>query len=346
MDYEIIVGVSSKDCEKTIAKVVKTIDNALSKYYSKQTSLILCSDGFSSDKTKTAFNDVKTITEKKFLTEKGKRGKGSAVKTIIQRAKMHGSMIVLLIDGDHLSLKEEWIKKMIDPVLKNEQDIVVPNYIQDKNDSLISNHLIYPLTKTLFNVNLRNPMAGEFCISKKSYMNLLNSKFFPSDSGLDIFITLTGLCENLNFAEVKLGIKDHASSKKYARPEDSIMPMFNQVLREFIQLIRYYKASIKKEVKFEIKKLGKFETQMPKKVIISIKAYKELSRNSISDESDYAKKVYESLNDQSIMGLKVAWLNWLAIYFDKTKNLSNDKAEAEIEKLVKAFQKNKELLKL
>ena len=141
MEYEIIVGVSTRDCEKTISNVVKTIDQALTKHFSRYPALILCSDGFSSDKTKQKFNETKTITEKKFVTEKGKRGKGSAVKTILQKAVMHSSEAVLLIDGDFISLKENWIKDMLNAVLKKKYDVVIPNYVRDKNDCLITNHL-------------------------------------------------------------------------------------------------------------------------------------------------------------------------------------------------------------
>jgi glycosyltransferase involved in cell wall biosynthesis len=346
MEYDILVGVNTKNCESTIQGIVKTIDRALAKHFSKYGSLIVCSDGFSDDKTKEKFMAVKTIAEKKVLTEKGKRGKGSAVKTIIQKAKMHGVKAVLLIDGDLLSLKEEHIKKLVEPVLKDEFDVILAGYSKDKNDALISSHLVYPLTRALFNADVRHPIAGEFCLSQKACTKLLNSRFFPNDFGVDIFITITGLCEDLNVAEVRLGAREHLSSRTYSKPEDSVMPAFSQVMREFIQLARYYKSSIIKESRPKIKKIGKISAGAPKKIPVSISSYRELSRGGVLGAEDYAEKVYDCLSDQSIIGMKVAWLGWLSIYFEKTKSLSNARAEQEIEKLAGAFEQKKSLARI
>ena len=122
--------------------------------------------------------------------------------------------------------------------------------------------------------------------------------------------------------------------------------MFNQIMKEFIQLIRYYKSLIKQEVKLNFSKSGTFEKKKPARIIINTKSYAELSRDTIQNEQEYAEKIYTSLNEQSIMGLKVAWLNWLTIYFEKTKSYSNERAEKEILKLAKIFEKNKEMLKI
>jgi len=56
MDYDIVVGICTKDCEKTISKLTKEVDKALLNY-SGYTSMILCSDGFSKDQTRKIFSE-------------------------------------------------------------------------------------------------------------------------------------------------------------------------------------------------------------------------------------------------------------------------------------------------
>lgn len=346
MEYDIVVGVSTKNCEGTISKIVRTADKALTKYFSKYNSLILCCDGFSSDGTKKCFIDLKTKNDKKIITEKGKRSKGSAIKTIIQKVKPFNFQVLLILDGDLENIKEIWIKRLISQVLDKKNDVSIANYQVDKNDFVIGNNLIKPLVKSLFNTNLGNPMIGEYCLSRKVCLSFIGSKYFPTDSSIDLFVNLTSVCEKYKVVEVKLGSRNHCSSLSYKNPETIVIPRFNQIVKELIQLMRYYKLDVKREVKHNVEKKGTYEKGKLRKVNIDVKAYKEFSRNNIHNELEYVQEIYNNLNSQSIMGLKVAWLNWLCIYFEKTEKMSNEKAASLRKNLTKLFVDNKNILKL
>jgi len=346
MEYDIVVGICTRDCEGTIENIVKVVDKTLVKYFSKYTSMIMCCDGFSKDNTKKIFCDVKAKNDTKFITEKGKRSKGSAVKTVIEKAKELNFKVVLFIDGDLEKLKEGWIKKLITQVLVKENDFSIATYITDKNDLLINNHIVYPLTKSLFNIPLKQPTNGECCLSRKLCLKLIGNKFFPNDCSVNLFMTLFAICEGYNVVEVKAGVKDHASNLRLDKPEENVIPDFNQYLKLLISMIRYYRACINKCGKHNIKKVGSFETTRVRKVNISLPVYCEYSRNYLTDEKHYVEEIIKFLNKQSVTGLKVAWLNWLCIYFEKTKSWSSKEAEKEVNKLVRLFVKSKDKLVL
>jgi len=346
MEYDIVVGICTRDCADTVENIVKVVDKTLTKYFSKYTSMIMCCDGFSKDDTKKVFLNTNTKNDKKFLTEKGKRCKGSAVRTVIEKAKELNFKVVLFIDGDLEKLKEDWIKKLITQVLVKENDFSIATYLTDKNDMLINNHIVYPLTKSLFNIPLRQPSNGECCLSRKLALKLIGNKFFPSDCSINLFMTLFATCEGYGVVEVKAGAKDHSSNTRLDKPEENVIPDFNQYLKLLISMMRYYKACIRKCGKHNIKKVGSFDTTRVRKVNIPINVYCEYSRNYISDEKHYVEELIRNLNKQSVTGLKVAWLNWLCIYFERTKNLSSKEAEKEVNRLVRLFVKNKEKLVL
>ncbi len=344
MEYDIIVGISAKNCEKTIAKVTKSCDKAFATL--KVNGLILCVDGYSTDATKDTFLGTKTTCEKKSISEKGKKGKGSAVKTLLEKSRMLSPKGVVLVDGDFASITPEVIVKLATPILKEKHDVIIPHYQRDKNDAVLSTHVVYPLLKSLFQSKVRNPLAGEYGLSMRACNQLLSSSFFPYDHGIDAFITITALCEELSVAETRLGVKEHGSSVNYVRPEEQLMPRFNQVMKTIIQLMRYYKTHVIREVDPTVKKLGRSVKKKPKRVSVDVDAWSELSRNELENANDYALRVYEQLNKQNVMGLKVAWLNWMSIYFEKTKNMTNDKAEKEIEEMTKAFEKYRDVLRI
>lgn len=346
MEYDIIIGVSTKNCETTISKIVKKVDKSLTKYFSKYNSLILCCDGYSKDNTRDKFNKTKTNVDKKIISEKGKRSKGSALKTIIEKSKPYNFKVILMIDGDLENIEELWIKRLISQVIEKKYDIALGNYTLDKYDNPISTTLITPLVKSLFNTNISNLMGGEYCISRKLCLKFIGNKYFPNHSGLDLFITLTSICEGYKIAEIKLGARNHTSSQLYKNPETILIPRFNQIIKVLIQLILYYKSNIKRHTKNFVDKKGCFDKQKPRKISIDIKSYNEFSRNYISDEIEYVQEIYNNINKQSITGIKIAWLNWLSIYFKKIKNMSDDEVNIYKEKIIKQFREQKKLLKL
>jgi len=346
VDYEIVVGVCTKNCENTIESIIKTVDKALSKYFPKNNSLIICCDGSSKDSTKKNFNAIKTKCDKKWIVEKGKKSKGSAVKTIMQKVKPLGFQTLLILDGDLENLKELWIKRLVNPVLNKGYEATIASYKTHKYDTLIGKTLVYPLMKSLFNIDLKTPMTGEYCLSRKLCLELLGSKYFPNDHSVDLFIVLTTICEKYKTCEIKLGTRNHCSSGEYCNPESVLIPRFTQIMKEFIDLARYYKSSISKNEKYSISKKCSYDKGRVKNIEICIPAYQEFSRDYIKNDLEYVMEVYKHLSKQSMTGLKIAWLNWLCIYFDKTSKMSNDDVDKLLKDLTKLFTDNKELLNL
>jgi len=100
------------------------------------------------------------------LDQIGKIGKGNGVKTIFIKAEEVRADAVALIDGDLTSVKPEWLKYLIKPILEG-YDLVSPFYFRHKYDGVITNHLAYPLTRALYGVSIRQPIGGEYGLSNK-----------------------------------------------------------------------------------------------------------------------------------------------------------------------------------
>ncbi len=99
---EIIVGVPSFNNEKTILSVLKIIDNGLSKYFPNSKSVIMVSDGDSTDSTlDIAFDKFKSKTSEKVCTTyRGASGKGMALRAIMEAARTLKSKVLMLFDAD------------------------------------------------------------------------------------------------------------------------------------------------------------------------------------------------------------------------------------------------------
>ena len=221
---DIVVGILCKNVESTILHVMNVVNEGLHRYFSEYEKAMVLSDGFSSDRTlemATLFQPYSGI--KKVVTSDMERGgKGGGVKTILKIARDMDAKVVLLLDGDLLSIKPEWIYELAAPILYGRADLIVPYYIRDKYDGVITNNLVYPFTRALYGMDIRQPIAGEYGISKRLYEMLLPHPLFPGDFGVDIFIVTSAAANRMKVMEGIFSLKIHESTTHYLEPERNV----------------------------------------------------------------------------------------------------------------------------
>ncbi len=240
---DIVVGICTKNCEDTVAGVLKTVDRGLTQFFPSKRILIVVSD-ISTDATQEKVQETETATEVMFTPQTGGLGKGNGVRTILEIARDRGASAVALIDGDLTSIEANWVEKLAGPILEG-RDLVVPYYLRHHYDGVITNQIAYPLTNVLFGIGVRQPIGGEYGISAHLLERLLQHELFPEKFGIDIFITLVATSEQMQIAEAVLGVKEHESTKQYADPDKLLVPMFYQVVGTLFRLINHYHDYIK-----------------------------------------------------------------------------------------------------
>jgi hypothetical protein len=239
---DILVGVISKDVETTILHVLNVVNEGLYSYFPEYKKAIVVSIGPSSDRTyelTELFQPYNSIA--KIVTEDiGGKGKGAGIGTILKIAELMDAKSIILVDGDLLSIRPKWIESIAGPILYGRADLTVPFYIRDKYDGVITNMLAYPFTYALYGVDVRQPIAGEFGLSKNLYKILLNHPLYPFDFGIDIFILTTAAAEGMKIKESLYTLKIHESTTRYLEPEKMLIPMFRQVTGKMFELAKYY----------------------------------------------------------------------------------------------------------
>src|SRR3989449_10237515 len=123
---------------------------------------------------------------------KGMSGKGSAVRTIFEVARRLGVKPCAVLDADLRSITPEWIELLLRPVLSGGFDFVAPYYLRHKYDGTITNSIVYPLTRALYGVQIRQPIGGDFGFSGKLAGHYMDQHVWESDVagfGIDIWMT-------------------------------------------------------------------------------------------------------------------------------------------------------------
>ncbi|MDY6958491.1 MAG: glycosyl transferase family 2 [Halobacteriota archaeon] len=274
---DIVVGISTKNVDTTIIHVMNVVATGLTKYMREYNGLVVVSDGFSTDRTiqlAEMFELPSSIP--KIVTEQmGGPGKGNGIKTIFEIASAVDASSVVLVDGDLLSIRPEWIEHLGKPPLYGISDLVVPYYVRDKHDGVITNHIAYPLTESLHGIGVRQPICGEYGLSIECVRELLKHPLIPGDFGIDIFITTFAAVHKYEIQQTLLGLKLHESTTKYLAPEKHLVPMFRQVVGMMFELMDYYEDEWRENdhsVIFQ-KAKAKYNGQIPTPVTVDAKKF-------------------------------------------------------------------------
>jgi hypothetical protein len=86
------------------------------------------------------------------------------------------------------SIRPQWIQYLAEPILAG-FNYVTPIYVRHKYDGSITNHIAYPLLRTLFGLRVRQPIGGDFGFSGRMARAFLSEKLWNENIahfGIDI----------------------------------------------------------------------------------------------------------------------------------------------------------------
>ncbi len=249
---DIVIGIPSCQNARTIAHVVRAAHAGLAKYFPQYTSVIVNSDGGSSDGTRDAVLSTEVEDSHLLLLSHplfpvhrlslpyhGIPGKGSAFRLIFAMASQLRARACAVVDADLRSITPEWIDLLVRPVLHADFDFVAPYYHRHKYDGTITNSIVYPLTRALYGFRVRQPIGGDFGVSRRLLEHYLSRDEWETDVarfGIDIWMTTVAICEGFRVCQSFLGAKLHDAKD----PAADLSAMLEQVVGSVFALADQY----------------------------------------------------------------------------------------------------------
>ena len=244
---DIVVGIPSYYSDESLDHVIRMVAEGLDHFYPEKRSLIIVADGGSTDDTREVAQSVDNHhfnMDVLVTIYRGIPGKGSAFRAIFEAAKYLQASAVGLFDSDLKSIKPGWVRNIIDPVL-NGYDFVAPDYSRYKFDGTITNTIAYNLTRALYGVNIRQPIGGDFGMSRVMVNHCLDQDVWDTDIakfGVDIWLTITAITGGFRICQAKLGAKVHGEKD----PAADLGPMFREVVGTIFTLLGKNKTYLEK----------------------------------------------------------------------------------------------------
>ena len=249
---DIVVGIPSYNNARTIGHVVRAACAGLAKYFPQMKAVIINSDGGSTDGTPQAvlsthvedahlllLNTPLSGVHRLSQPYHGIPGKGSAFRLIFQMASHLEAKACAVVDSDLRSITPEWFDLLLRPILFAGFDFVAPYYHRHKYDGTITNSIVYPLTRALYGLRVRQPIGGEFGISARLLKRYLERDDWETDVaryGIDIWMTTIAIAEGYRVCQSFLGAKLHDAKD----PGADLSAMLQQVVGSVFSLMQEY----------------------------------------------------------------------------------------------------------
>jgi glucosylglycerate synthase len=249
---DLVVGIPSYNNARTVGHVVRAVYAGLAKYFPQLSSVVINSDGGSTDGTAETVLSARLDDSRLMLLSTplpaahrlsfpyhGIPGKGSAFRLIFQMAEELGAKAVAVVDSDLRSITPEWIDLLLRPILMADYDFVAPYYHRHKYDGTITNSIVYPLTRALYGLRVRQPIGGEFGVSARLVSRYLQREDWEGDVarfGIDIWMTTIAIAEGFRVCQSFLGAKLHDAKD----PGADLTAMLEQVVGSVFLLMSDY----------------------------------------------------------------------------------------------------------
>jgi hypothetical protein len=150
-----------------------------------------------------------------------------------------------MVDSDLRSITSDWVQYLLEPVMDEGFDFVAPVYLRHKYDGTITNNIVYNLTRALYGQRIRQPIGGDFAISRALAKYYTEQEVWDTEVaryGIDIWMTTSAITGGFKMGQSNLGVKIHDAKD----PGTHLAPMFRQVIYTLISLMEdnesYWKA--------------------------------------------------------------------------------------------------------
>jgi hypothetical protein len=234
---DFIVGIPSFNEANSISYPTQMASQGLCKYFPDKKSVIINLDNNSPDGTKTAFLNTRTDVPKIYISTPGEiRGKGNNLMNLFEAVVELEAAAAVVVDADLKSITPQWIQYLGEPLFAG-FNYVTPIYIRHKYDGSITNHIAYPLLRTLFGLRVRQPIGGDFGLSRRLAQAFLTEKTWTdnvANFGIDIWMTTVAIARRFKVCQTFLG---SPKSHRAKDPAKHLGPMFMQVIMTFFELM-------------------------------------------------------------------------------------------------------------
>ena len=224
-EVDILVGLPTHNNAKTIGSIVQTIQSGILRGFPRERAVIINADGGSRDGTPElvtggSIDDVRPASNLYALrtlhaiSTKYASSPASEVafRTILAAAELLRAKACVVMSPESANIEPEWLSKLLRPIYRDGFDLVTPTYRRHKLEGLLITNLLYPMTRALYGLRIREAYSLEFGFSGRLGSQFLEQNVWTDGtegSGVELRFTLAAITGQYRICQSFLGDKDH-----------------------------------------------------------------------------------------------------------------------------------------
>jgi glucosylglycerate synthase len=224
-EVDLLIGLPTHNNAKTVGPVISAIQNGILQWFPRDRAAIIDADAGSRDGTpelivNASIDDVRRSDSNRFAlrtlhsisTQYGNgAARGTALRTIMAAAELLQAKAIAVISPDSTNITPNTLRLLLKPPTTEEFDLVLPTYARHKFDGLLITNLLYPMTRALYGLRIREPYAAEFAFSNRLASQFLAANSWNDDAARaasEVRLTLAAITGGYRICQSFLGAKD------------------------------------------------------------------------------------------------------------------------------------------
>jgi glucosylglycerate synthase len=251
-EVDILVGLPTHNNAKTIGSVVKSIQSGILRWFPRERAVIINADGGSRDGTpelvtSISIDDVRPASNLNALrtlhsisTRYGNSPTSSAaMRTILAAAELLQAKACVVMSPESSGIEDEWLSRLLRPVRNEGFDLVTPIYRRHKFEGMLLTNLLYPMTRALYGVRIREPYTHDMGFSGRLAGEFLLQNSWEDEAaanGSELRFTLAAITGHHRICQVFLGEKEHIerhASDLVPALRQTVAPLFSALEPDF-----------------------------------------------------------------------------------------------------------------
>jgi hypothetical protein len=224
-EVDILVGLPTHNNAKTVGAIVHTIQTGILRGFPRERAVIINADGGSRDGTPelvtgASIDDLRPASNLYALRTlhsistkyASSPASGVAFRTILAAAELLRAKACVVTSPESVNIEPEWISKLLRPIYNEGFDLVTPTYRRHKFEGLLITNLLYPMTRALYGLRIRETYSPELGFSGRFGTQFLGQNSWNDGSdgaSVELRFTLAAITGKCRICQSFLGEKDH-----------------------------------------------------------------------------------------------------------------------------------------
>jgi hypothetical protein len=249
---DILVGLPTLNNAATVADIVRAINVCFTRDFPRLRTVLINSDGGSTDGTPDVIRDATVSEADMVLTSHSLRtlhrvvapyhglpGKHAALRTVFAAAALTQAKALVVLDPAGPATRPERVTELVTPITRADVEFLTPRYRRHPRDGPLVTQLARPLVRSVYSVALDEPLGAEFSCSGRFASHCLDQDMWDRESArfaIDLWLRAEAIAAGFGLGQIWRPITVSAGARA------SLREAVQQVVLALIESLRAHES--------------------------------------------------------------------------------------------------------